>query len=166
MINNESIVEEVVGHFVQKVSGFEEPYGLLTFTTEVNSLVEVVEFLKNHATFKFNFLTDQAGVHFPDNKGGELCSVCMLHSWENNIRVRIKTFVPIEKPNVPTLSGLYACANWMERENFDFYGINYLGHPNLKRILNIDEMDYFPMRKEYPLEDATRDDKIDALFGR
>ena len=166
MINNESIVEEVVGHFGQKVSGFEEPYGLLTFKTEANNLIEVVEFLKNHATFKFNFLTDQAGVHFPDNTGGELCSVCMLHSWENNIRVRIKTFVPIEKPNVPTLSGLYACANWMERENFDFYGINYLGHPNLKRILNIDEMDYYPMRKEYPLEDATRDDKIDALFGR
>jgi NADH-quinone oxidoreductase subunit C len=54
----------------------------------------------------------------------------------------------------------------MERETFDFYGIEYTGHPNLKRILNMEDMDYFPMRKEYPLEDATREDKIDALFGR
>jgi NADH-quinone oxidoreductase subunit C len=78
----------------------------------------------------------------------------------------IKVFVPTENPSVPTLTPLFACANWMERETFDFYGILYTGHPNLQRILNIDEMDYFPMRKEYPLEDATREDKIDALFGR
>jgi NADH-quinone oxidoreductase subunit C len=90
----------------------------------------------------------------------------MLHSWENNIRVRIKVFAPIADPKVPTLSTLFASANWMERETFDFYGIEYTGHPNLKRILNMEDMDYFPMRKEYPLEDATREDKIDALFGR
>jgi NADH-quinone oxidoreductase subunit C len=90
----------------------------------------------------------------------------MLHSWENNTRVRIKVFVPITDPKVPTLTTLFAAANWQERETFDFYGIEYIGHPNLKRILNMEDMDYFPMRKEYPLEDATREDKIDALFGR
>ena len=57
-------------------------------------------------------------------------------------------------------------ANWMERETYDFYGVNFVGHPNLKRILNVDEMDYFPMRKEYPLEDQTRSDKDDEMFGR
>jgi NADH-quinone oxidoreductase subunit C len=166
MLSNEAIVQEVVGQFGQKVSGFEEPFGLLTFTATADSLVEIVEFLKKHETFKFTFLTDIAGIHFPDNEGGELCSVSMLHSWENNVRVRIKVFAPISEPNIPSLTDLFASANWMERETFDFYGINYVGHPNLKRILNIDEMDYFPMRKEYPLEDATREDKIDALFGR
>ena len=166
MINNESIVEEVVGQFGQKVFEFEEPYGLLTFTTNASDLVEVVEFLKNHPTFKFGFLTDQTAIHFPENTDKELCAVCMLHSWTNNVRVRIKVYVPIAEPNVPTLTNLFACANWMERESFDFFGINYVGHPNLKRILNIEDMDYHPMRKEYPLEDATREDKIDALFGR
>jgi NADH-quinone oxidoreductase subunit C len=68
--------------------------------------------------------------------------------------------------HIPTATGLFACANWMERETYDFFGILFDGHPNLTRILNIEEMDYFPMRKEYPLEDATREDKIDALFGR
>jgi len=161
-----NLFEEVVGQFGQKVFGFEEPFSLLTFTTNASDLVEVVGFLKNHAEFKFAFLTDLAGIHFPDNIGGELCSVCMLHSWENNIRVRIKAFVPIVDPKVPTLTTLFASANWQERETFDFYGIEYTGHPNLKRILNMEDMDYFPMRKEYPLEDATREDKIDALFGR
>jgi NADH-quinone oxidoreductase subunit C len=51
-------------------------------------------------------------------------------------------------------------------ETYDFYGVNFVGHPNLKRILNVDEMDYFPMRKEYPLEEQTRVDKDDEMFGR
>ena len=54
----------------------------------------------------------------------------------------------------------------MERETYDFFGVNFVGHPNLKRILNVDEMDYFPMRKEFPLEDQTRIDKDDEMFGR
>jgi NADH-quinone oxidoreductase subunit C len=54
----------------------------------------------------------------------------------------------------------------MERETYDFYGVNFIGHPNLKRILNVDEMDYFPLRKEFPLEDQTRADKDDEMFGR
>ena len=60
----------------------------------------------------------------------------------------------------------FHAANWMERETYDFYGVNFVGHPNLKRILNVDEMDYFPMRKEFPLEDQTRIDKDDEMFGR
>ena len=77
-----------------------------------------------------------------------------------------KVYLSKDDINIPTAVGLYAGANWMERETFDFYGINFTGHPNMTRILNMDEMDYHPMRKQYPLEDATRDDKIDALFGR
>jgi NADH-quinone oxidoreductase subunit C len=54
----------------------------------------------------------------------------------------------------------------MERETYDFYGIHFNDHPNLKRILNEDDMDYFPMRKEYALEDQSREDKDDRYFGR
>jgi NADH-quinone oxidoreductase subunit C len=89
-----------------------------------------------------------------------------LHNMPKNIRVRIKTFFDITKPEIPTVTDLWAGANWMERESFDFYGIRFKGHPNLTRILNVDEMDIFPLRKEYPLEDQTRDDKEDKLFGR
>ena len=64
------------------------------------------------------------------------------------------------------MTSLFPSANWMERQEYDFFGIEFEGHPDLRRILNVDEMDYFPMRKEFRLEDATRDDKEDKYFGR
>jgi NADH-quinone oxidoreductase subunit C len=82
------------------------------------------------------------------------------------VRLRFKIFVPVAAPDVFTACNLFSSANWMERETYDFYGVNFVGHPNLKRILNVDEMDYFPLRKEYPLEDQTRIDKDDEMFGR
>jgi NADH-quinone oxidoreductase subunit C len=166
MINNEVLVEEISGHFGGKVREFEENSGILSFVALPEDLVEIVGFLKNHPTLKFNFLTDITGVHFPDNVGAEFCSVYLLHSWENRIRLRIRVFLSKDKIEVPTLIPLFSGANWMEREAFDFYGIVYTGHPNLKRILNMEDMDYHPMRKEYALEDPTRNDKIDDLFGR
>ena len=74
--------------------------------------------------------------------------------------------MPIVNPSIATVTDLFAAANWQERETFDFYGIIFEGHPNLTRIMNVDEMDYFPLRKEYPLEDGTRTDKEDKYFGR
>jgi NADH-quinone oxidoreductase subunit C len=74
--------------------------------------------------------------------------------------------LPLGNPVVPTVTDLFSGANWMERETYDFYGILFEGHPNLKRILNVEYLDYFPMRKEYPLEDPTREDKDNRFFGR
>jgi NADH-quinone oxidoreductase subunit C len=89
-----------------------------------------------------------------------------LHNLVDNVRIRFKVFSAINQPDVRTASKLFSSANWQEREAYDFYGVNFVGHPNLKRILNVDEMDYFPMRKEFPLEDQTRIDKDDEMFGR
>ncbi|WP_304235354.1 NADH-quinone oxidoreductase subunit C [Jiulongibacter sediminis] len=166
MISNQEIVEELAAHFGDKVLEFEEPNGLLTFNTKAESIIEVIQYLKESDRLRFRFLTDITGVHYPDAEDKELCVVYHLHSFENAIRLRIKVYLPEAKPDIPTATSLFAAANWMERETFDFYGINFTGHPNLKRILNMDDMDYHPMRKQYPLEDATREDKIDALFGR
>ena len=115
---------------------------------------------------QFRFLTDLQAVHYPDNKGAELAVVYHLHNLKANVRIRFKVFTAIEKPDVYTATGLFEAANFMERETYDFYGVNFVGHPNLIRILNVDEMDYFPMRKEFPLEDQTRIDKDDEMFGR
>ncbi len=83
-----------------------------------------------------------------------------------NHRVRVKTFFGIDKPEIPTVTDLWKTANWMERETYDFFGIIFKGHPDLRRILNPDEMDIFPLRKEFPVEDQTREDKDDTMFGR
>jgi NADH-quinone oxidoreductase subunit C len=125
-----------------------------------------LNYLYDDEELKFRFLTSLCGVHYPDFKGRELAVVYHLHNLVDNVRIRFKIFTPIDKPDVYTATGLFSAANWLERETYDYYGINFVGHPNLKRILNVDEMDYFPMRKEFPLEDQTRIDKDDEMFGR
>lgn len=166
MLSNQEVAEELLEKFGDQVYDFEEPYGLLTLTTTREEIISVLEFLNNHKTYQISFLTDLTGVHYPDNKEKEFMVVYHMHSFVNNFRVRLKVFISEADIHIPTATGVFACANWMERETYDFFGIMFDGHPNLKRILNIEEMDYFPMRREYPLEDATRDDKTDALFGR
>lgn len=139
---------------------------MLTCTMPAGLNRQVLQFLHDDEQLRFRFLTDLTGVHFPDRKGEELSVVYHLHNMMDGIRLRLKTYVPIEKPDVFSVTELYSAANWMERETYDFFGINFVGHPDLRRILNVDEMEHFPMRKEFPLEDPTRMDKDDEMFGR
>ena len=166
MIDNAYIKQKLQQQFGDQVTGFEEPYGMLSFESPKDMNLKLLQFLYDDPELKFTFLTDLTAVHYPNFKGRELAVVYNLHNLVDNIRIRYKVFTDIEKPDVFTATKLFSSANWMERETYDFYGINFVGHPNLKRILNVDEMNYFPMRKEYPLEDQTRIDKDDAMFGR
>lgn len=165
-LTNEIIQQKLIEKFADQVTGFEEPYGMLTFEASKEVNLKVLNFLYDDEVLKFRFMTDLTAVHYPNQKGRELAVVYHLHNMVDNIRVRVKVFTDIGKPDIYTATGLFSAANWMERETFDFYGINFVGHPNLKRILNVDEMDYFPMRKEFPLEDQSRVDKDDEMFGR
>jgi NADH-quinone oxidoreductase subunit C len=126
----------------------------------------VLSFLFDEPTLSFQFLTDLTAVHYPDRTGEEIAVVYHLHNLRENTRLRFKVYAPISQPDVYSATALFSSANWMERETYDFFGVNFVGHPNLKRILNVDEMDYFPLRKEFPLEDQTRIDKDDEMFGR
>jgi len=165
-LTNEHIKQRLIEKFPEQVSNFDEPYGMLTFEASKELNLKVLNFLYDDEELKFRFLTDLCAVHFPDQKEKELAVVYHLHNLEDNVRIRFKVFANTSKPDVYTATGLFSAANWMERETYDFYGINFVGHPNLKRILNVDEMDYFPMRKQYPLEDQSRVDKDDEMFGR
>lgn len=128
---------------------------------------DIILWLNQHPEFKVQFLTNITGIHYPDNETGkELVIVYHLHSLQNNFRLRLKAYLPIENPSIQSITDIYSGANWLERETFDFFGINFVNHPNLKRILNEETMDYFPMRKEYHLEDGTRQDKDNRFFGR
>jgi NADH-quinone oxidoreductase subunit C len=140
-----------------------EPDGILTITVLPESLPGFVQLLKDQ--FNFSFLTDLCGIHFPD-QARQLGVIYHLHDLKKNKRIRVKTFVSVQNPVIPSIVPIFSAANWMERETFDFYGIIFDGHPNLTRILNVDYLDYFPMRKEYPLEDPSREDKEDHFFGR
>ncbi len=165
-LTNDHIKSKLSEKFGDQLTNFEEPFGLLTFEAPKDLNLKVLQFLYDDPELAFTFLTDICAVHYPDNAGRELAIVYHLHNLVANVRIRFKIFTDINTPDVYTAVQLFSSANWMERETYDFYGVNFVGHPNLKRILNVDEMDYFPMRKEFPLEDQTRIDKDDDMFGR
>jgi NADH-quinone oxidoreductase subunit C len=165
-LTNQQVLDNITARFGDAIFDAHEPYGLLTVTTTRDQIIPLLTHLYHDAALQMNFLTTLCGIHYPESKGQELGVIYHVHSLVHNVRLRIKIFFPIEDPIVPTATNLYAAANWMERETFDFYGVQFQGHPNLIRILNVEDMTYHPMRKEYPLEDGTRDDKVDVFFGR
>ena len=161
------IQEKLVETFGSSVSHFDQETDVFTFEVAADKITAVILFLKNDETLRFNFLTDLCGIHYPDNEVSHQYSVVYhMHNWYENRRIRIKTYLNGLNPEIKTVSNIFLSANWMERETYDFYGINFIGHPQLKRILNMDEMVSFPMRKEFPMEDSGRTDKDDRFFGR
>jgi NADH-quinone oxidoreductase subunit C len=139
-------------------------YDFLTITLRADKIIGIIRYLYDHPDMKFQYLTTLCGVHYPELQ--QIAVTYQLHNLYNNMRLRLKIYLPESNPTVPTLTTVFQAANWMERETYDFYGVVFEGHPNLKRILNVDEMIIFPMRKEYPLEDQIRQDKNDSMFGR
>ena len=165
-MENAYVKQRLQEQFGESVSGFEEPYGMLSFESPKDQNLKLLQFLYDDPELRFQFLTDLQAVHYPDQEGRELAVVYHLHNLVDNVRIRFKVFTDVNLPQVFTASKLFSAANWMERETYDFFGVIFTGHPNLKRILNVEEMDYFPMRKEFPLEDQSRVDKDDEMFGR
>lgn len=131
-------------------------------------LLAAVTALHDDQALAFRFLTTLFGMHHPATPGSEekLAVQVLLHNLGANRRLRVICDVAMGNPEVPSLTSVFPAANWMERETWDFYGIRFTGHPNLKRILNIETMTVFPMRKDFPLEDRSRTDKDDRMFGR
>lgn len=160
-----TVQEQLTAKFGEDIKDFTSEFGMLSFEVSADKNTEAIQFLRDE--LGFNFLTDVCGVHYPDNEtAGQFAVVYHMHNWVDNVRVRFKAFLNGENPELETASGLFNSANWQERETYDFYGIVFTGHPDLKRILNMDEMVSFPLRKEFPLEDQGRTDKDDRYFGR
>ena len=165
-LTSDYIKQRLTDKFGESISQVEESFGILSFTAPKDLNLKVMQFLYDEEELQFRFLTDLTAVHYPNRTGEELAVVYHLYNFKERVRLRFKVYTSVEDPRVFTATRLYESANWMERETYDFFGVNFVGHPNLKRILNVDEMTYFPMRKEFPLEDQTRTDKDDEMFGR
>ena len=164
-LTNEELLQSISARFENQVTNVTEPYGLLTLETGREQIIDLLAFLKTDPRLQFIYLTDLTAVHYP---GAEkpIGTIYHLHSLVNNVRIRIKVFVADGDVHMPTATVLWEGANWMERETYDLFGVVFDGHPDLRRILNVDDMTVFPMRKEYPLEDPNRVDKRDYFFGR
>lgn len=164
-MTSEFVLEAINREFPEAVISSSEPYGFLTVEVKKEELKKVIHHLKE-SSLNFMFLTDICGIHYPDHKEKELGVIYHLHNLQENFRMRIKSFFPKDNAEVDSITDLYSGANWMERETYDFYGITFKGHPDLRVILNMEELGYHPLLKEYALEDGTRTDKDDSMFGR
>ena len=184
---DEKLVNIIKENFESEVLLVEQLYDFLTITFKKDRIIEIIRFLYDNPETKFQFLTTMAAIHYPYTDEtrtimgqastiepappepapvGRIALMYQLHNLYTNHRVRLKIYLPADNPTVPTLTTVFSAANWMERETYDFFGVIFDGHPDLRRILNVDDMTAFPMRKEFPLEDPNRVDKKDFYFGR
>ena len=163
-ITNEELLTKIGGQFKDQFTVVGEPFGLLTLETGKDQIIDILTYLKTDPSLQFIYLTDITAIHYPELEK-PIGVIYHLHSLVHNTRIRLKVFLDNEA-HIPTATVLWNGANWMERETYDFFGVIFDGHPDLRRILNVDDMTAFPMRKEFPLEDPNRVDKKDYFFGR
>ena len=121
----------------------------LLIETSEEELINVILFLKSSDKLKFRQLIDIAGVDYPEEEK-RFKLVYLLLSHEKNIRIKISINFEIGK-KIPTITKIYPSANWMEREVFDMYGIEFTDHPDLRRILTDYNFEGHPLRKDFPL---------------
>src|SRR5438046_7981070 len=109
-LSNEIIKSRLAEKFGDQLTNWEEPYGMLTFTSSKDINLKVLQFLYDDAELKFQFMTDLAAVHYPHRKGEELAVVYHLHNFIDNIRIRYKVYSDINKSDVFSATALYSAA--------------------------------------------------------
>jgi len=119
-----------------------------TVIIKKESLKEICTFLKNERDLDFDYLLDVCGVDYlPREPRFEV--VLHLHSINKRHRIRVKTPIA-DGEKVDSVTSLWSTADWTERETYDMYGIEFEGHPDLKRIYMDDDWVGYPLRKDYP----------------
>ncbi|MFZ0160640.1 MAG: NADH-quinone oxidoreductase subunit C [Kineosporiaceae bacterium] len=125
--------------------------GELTFHVRREHIVTLCQVLRDHPDLRFEMCAGVSGVHYPHDVGRELHAVYHLLSITHNRRIRLETTCPDGDPHIPSVVAVYPTADWHERETWDFFGIQFDGHPALARIQMPDDWPGHPQRKDYPL---------------
>ncbi|MFB0515974.1 MAG: NADH-quinone oxidoreductase subunit C [Candidatus Neomarinimicrobiota bacterium] len=126
---------------------------MLTIHIRGEKVLDLLRTLKTDPRFAFNFLADITAVDHLEIGGHARFSVVyhLLNQYESR-RIVVRAWVDEEDPRLPSAYPLWKTANWLEREVYDLFGIEFTGHPNLIRIMNPDYFQYHPLRKDYPLQ--------------
>ena len=121
-----------------------------TVVVQANHLIEVTTFLRDSPGVSFDTCSDVTAVDWPP-RDQRFDVVYSLYSTQYRHRVRVKVRAAENEP-VPSVSEVWPAANWLEREVYDMFGVNFIGHPDRRRLLMPDEWQGHPQRKDYPLE--------------
>jgi NADH-quinone oxidoreductase subunit C len=145
------LLDKIKQRFGATILETQETCGDETIVVDRERAPEIMQALRDDPEFAFNMLTDVTAVDWPDREPRfEL--IYHLNSLDRHHRLRIKVRVDAADPWVHTAHGVWKSADWLERECFDMFGIQFRGHPDLRRILMYDEFVGHPLRKDYPYQ--------------
>ncbi len=150
----EELIETIRERFGDAVLGSHTAHGDATVVVTPEELRNVCQFARDEPQLRFELLLDVTAVDLSKLPEWETRFELVVHlrSIENVAILRIKVPVGEEDPRVPSVTKIYPAANWFEREVYDMFGIEFDGHPDLRRILLYDEFEGHPLRKDYPFD--------------
>lgn len=143
------LVKKLKGQFGDAVGDASEFIGQLSINVAGEQIVAICNLLKDDSETSFNYLSDLTCVHYPDKKEAPFEVLYNLYSISRNERVRLKVHVA---DSVDSVTSVWPAANWLEREVFDLFGVQFRNHPDLRRLLLPPDWEGYPLRKDFPLE--------------
>jgi NADH-quinone oxidoreductase subunit C len=153
--NHLALIAKVEAYLGDRLLGREEKSHYHQFKVQGKDHKDLIRLLRDDAALEFTNFIDLTAVDYlkyPIEQPGRFAVITTLLSPKLGVKVQVKAFVTAADPRLPSLSDLFAGANWTEREVWDLYGVEFLGHPDLKRILMPDDYEGHPLRKDYPLK--------------
>lgn len=150
IVMNKTIVEKLRNTFGDSIVSSNEFRDELTIIVKKQNIVQICVFLRDDEELKFDSLRDVCGADYyrPEDRYEVIYN---LYSLKNKYRLRLKVRVDESDLHVPTVSSVWATADWAEREAYDMYGIIFDDHPDLRRMYLPEGFEYYPLRKEFPL---------------
>ena len=145
MVNSERIEQAIRNHFPEAVEETSEVFGVPTLYVHPDAIVDICAFLKENAGLEFDYLMSLSAVDWPDR----FDVVYHLYSVSHKHYVTLKSKIGKEQPTIASVTSVWKAADWQEREVYDMFGIEFEGHPDLRRILLEPDWEGFPLRKDY-----------------
>ncbi len=149
---NREVIEKIRGSFSSEIISFYEDRDMPEFIVKRDALLRFVKFLKEESDIKMEQLTDITAVDWYKKKEERFEVVYHFYSYSLNHRLRVKVNLREDDVKIPSITDIFKGANWFERECYDMYGIIFLNHPDLRRILLYPEFVGHPLRKDYPID--------------
>jgi NADH-quinone oxidoreductase subunit C len=138
--------------FAGTIQEIVEAIGEVTIIAKREGLLELMTFLRDEPSLRFDYLSDIGGLDLGEFASPRFAVVYQLYSLQHNHRLRVKVFVEEDDPRVPALWNVWKASNWLEREVYDMFGVTFDGHPDLRRILMPADYDGYPLRKDFPIK--------------
>ena len=152
------VLEKLEANYADALLAQDESRGTVVVVIHKEQVYAVLEYLKTDPELAYTFLVDVTAVDNSEMESelmqfdyARFMVVYQLYSYQGQCRLRVKVPVHENDLNIPSVTGLWKGANWLERETYDMFGINFEGHPDLRRILMPDDFEGHPLRKDYPL---------------